>query len=70
MIVEADRNRIEFQNRTNIQREYGTDMLRVRQENQRNQEREVQNTISILENQRNQTQEQHRYFLRQRGRIN
>ena len=70
LIVEADRNRIEFQNRSNIQREYGTDLLRNMQENERNQEREVQNTISILENQRNQTQEQHRYYLRQRERIN
>ena len=67
-IVEADRNRIDFENRSNVQREYGSDLLRVRRENRQNLEREVQNTRSILENRRNQTQEQHRYFLRQRNR--
>ena len=67
-IAEAVRARINLDNELNVQRERGSDMARARQENRQNVERQVQHTQIVLENRRNQTQERHRYFLRERNR--
>ncbi|CAG5132143.1 unnamed protein product [Candidula unifasciata] len=67
-LVEADRHRIDNDNRRNVARENGADDHRASIENRQNVERERHNTRTYLENRRNRTQEQHRYFLRQRHR--
>ncbi|KAK0065694.1 hypothetical protein Bpfe_005127 [Biomphalaria pfeifferi] len=67
-LVEADRHRIDNDNRRNIERENGVDDHRANLENHQNVQREIHNTRISLDNHRNSNQEQQRYFLRQRGR--
>ncbi|KAH9524488.1 hypothetical protein Btru_054708 [Bulinus truncatus] len=67
-LVEADRHRIDNDNRRNIERENGVDDQRANLENHENVERELHNTRTSLDNHRNCNQEQQRYFLRQRER--
>lgn len=68
-LVEAARQRVDIDNQRNMARENGVDNHRATIENRQNVERERQNTRTSLENWRNRTQEQHRYFLRQRNRV-
>ena len=65
-LVEADHRRVLHDNRHNVALENGADSQRALIENRQNVERECHNTQTSLENQRNFTQERHRYFLRQR----
>ncbi|GFO19997.1 hypothetical protein PoB_004650200 [Plakobranchus ocellatus] len=65
-LVEADHRRVLYDNRHNVALENGAAIQQAQIENRQNVERECHNVQTSLDNQRNCTQERHRYFLRQR----